>query len=72
MLGWLSSFSSLTSRKAVMGNPSFSLCIKIFFSATTLPVRFERALDTTPKVPSPSFSFITSYSEILALPRNRR
>lgn len=72
MLGWLSILSSLTSRNAVMGKPSFSLCMRIFLSATMLPVRFDFALETTPNVPSPSFSFITSYSEIFALPRKRR
>ena len=36
-LSWDSIFSSLISRNAVMGKPSFSLCIKIFFSAKTLP-----------------------------------
>lgn len=54
MLMWSSCFNSLISRKAVMGNPSFSLCIKIFFRATVCPVFFDRAFDTSPKVPSPS------------------
>lgn len=54
ILTWSSCFNSLISRRAVMGNPSFSLCMRIFFSATTCPVFFDRAFDTSPKVPSPS------------------
>jgi hypothetical protein len=72
IFGWQSILSSFTSRSAVIGNPSFSLCIRIFFSAKTFPERLLTPLDTTPKVPSPSFSFMTSYSLILAEPRKRR
>jgi hypothetical protein len=53
-----------------MGKPSFSLCIKIFFSATNCPVLFDRAFETSPKVPSPSLPMY-SYSVILEHPRNR-
>lgn len=72
IFGWQSIFNSFTSRKAVIGKPSFSLCIKIFFSAKTFPERLLMPFDTTPKVPSPNFSFINSYSLILAAPRKRR
>lgn len=54
-----------------MGKPSFSLCIKIFLRATMAPERLERALETTPKVPSPNFCTI-SKSSSLAQPRKRR
>jgi hypothetical protein len=54
-----------------MGKPSFSLWIKIFLRATMAPERLERALETIPKVPSPSFWTI-SKSSMPAHPRNRR
>lgn len=53
-LTWSSCLSSLISRSAVMGKPSFSLCIKIFFSATICPVFFDLAFETSPNVPSPN------------------
>lgn len=70
-LSWDNIFSSLISRSAVMGKPSFSLCIRIFFIAKMLPVTRWRALWTSPKVPSPSFCII-SYSPILEQPLKRR
>lgn len=44
MLGWLSSFSSEISRRAVLGTPSSSTSRRIFFNATTAPVLVSVAL----------------------------
>jgi hypothetical protein len=66
-LTWSSCFSSLISRSAVMGKPSFSLCMRIFFSATICPVFFDLAFETSPNVPSPSLPS-HSYSVILEHP----
>jgi hypothetical protein len=70
-LTWFSCFNNLISRSAVIGKPSFSLCIRIFLSATICPVFFDRALETSPNVPSPNFPRY-SYSVIREQPWNRR
>jgi hypothetical protein len=38
-------------RRTVMGKPSFSLSIRIFFKATTSPVSLQRAENTSPYCP---------------------
>lgn len=50
IFGCLSCSSILTSRSAVIGNPSFSFSIKIFFRATIRPVFLHRALNTSLKI----------------------
>lgn len=52
----------LISRKAVIGNPSFSFSIKTFFRATTCFDTRCLALNTSPKVPCPIL-VIRSYLE---------
>lgn len=50
----LSICSSLISRIAVIGKPSFSASMRIFFNATKTPVCADLALKTCPYVPSPT------------------
>lgn len=70
MLGWSSCLSSFISRSAVIGKPSFSLCIRIFLSATICPVFFDFAFETSPKVPSPNLQMY-SYCWIREQPWKR-
>ena len=55
--------SSLISRTAVIGNPSFSfMSIRIRFSATRAPVVLSLAFHTCPYVPSPTWSIFSKCS----------
>jgi hypothetical protein len=64
-LSFRSDWSSLISRIAVTGKPSFSVSIRMRFSATCRPVCVLRALYTFPNVPSPTWLTI-SYSSPFA------
>ena len=60
-LPWFRLFRILISRIAVIGNPSFSPSSFTFFNATKLESSRDRAMKTSPYVPSPTCS-IFSYA----------